>query len=427
MLDIKLIRETPQIVKKNLQKRGDKEKLEWVDDVVELDKKWRSGLKKIEDLRRKRNVVTHEIAKIKANGKSASKEIQEMKDIPNKIKELEEKNQKYREKMMYYLMRIPNILHDSVPKGKDDEDNVETKKWGNPPKFDFKSKNHLDLLLDLGLIDQERANKISGNGFYYYKEGLVLLDRALQSYTIDFLRKKGYVLIKPPYMMRKKPYEGVTDFEFFQDQAYKIEEEDLYLIATSEHPMAAMFINEVLDKDKLPLKLVGISPCFRKEVGAHGKYTKGLFRMHQFDKIEQFIFCLPEQSWELHEELQKNAEELYQNLGLSYRVVNVCTGDIGDIAAKKYDIEIWMADGKYREVGSNSNCTDYQSRRLNIKYRETEGKPPVGFIHTLNNTAIATSRTMVAVLETYQKADGTIEIPKVLRPYMSGMKVLEKK
>jgi seryl-tRNA synthetase len=208
---------------------------------------------------------------------------------------------------------------------------------------------------------------------------------------------------------------------------YKVEGEDWYLIATSEHPLAAMFMNEVLDKKDLPIKLVGVSPCFRKEVGTHGKYTKGLFRMHQFNKVEQFIFCLPEQSWQLHEELQKNAEELYQKLGLHYRVVNICTGDIGTVAAKKYDIEAWMADGKFREVGSNSNCTDYQARRLNIRYREGPGKPPIGFVHTLNNTALATSRTMVAILEQFQQKDGSVVIPEVLRPFMNGIERLEKK
>jgi len=199
------------------------------------------------------------------------------------------------------------------------------------------------------------------------------------------------------------------------------------MIATAEHPLGAMFMNEVFSKKELPLKLIGISPCFRKEVGTHGKYTKGLFRVHQFHKVEQFIFCSPEDSWRLHEELQQNSEELYQSLGLHYRVVNVCTGDIGSIAAKKYDTEVWMADGQFRESGSNSNCTDYQARRLNIKYREKEGQAPIGFVHTLNNTALATSRTIVAIVEQYQQKDGSVIIPKALRPYMNGIEVLDKK
>jgi seryl-tRNA synthetase len=214
-----------------------------------------------------------------------------------------------------------------------------------------------------------------------------------------------------------------SDFEMV---TYKVEKENLYLIATAEHPLGARFMNEVLNKDELPKKFIGVSACFRKEIGAHGKYTKGLFRMHQFNKVEQFIFCLPEQSWKLHEELQENCDKLYQALGLHYRVVNVCTGDIGTIAAKKYDVEIWMADYKFREIGSNSNCTDYQARRLKIRYRIKEGQAPAGYVHTLNNTALATSRTMIGILEQYQQKDGSVIIPKTLRPYMNGMKVIKK-
>jgi len=217
----------------------------------------------------------------------------------------------------------------------------------------------------------------------------------------------------------------VTDLADFERVMYKVEGEDLYMIATSEHPLAAMFMNEVFLKADLPVKLVGVSPCFRKEVGTHGKYTKGLFRMHQFNKVEQFVFCHPEDSWKIHEELQANSEALYEDLGLHYKVVNVCTGDIGTVASKRYDINIWMADGMYREVGSNSNCTDYQSRRLNIRFREKEGQSPTGFVHTLNNTALATSRTMVALLEQHQQKDGTVALPKALDHYMAGLRRLE--
>jgi seryl-tRNA synthetase len=227
-------------------------------------------------------------------------------------------------------------------------------------------------------------------------------------------------------MIRRKPYEGVTDLSDFELVIYKIDNGDSYLIATSEHPMGAMFMDEVLDRKDLPIKMCGISPCFRKEIGTHGKYTKGLFRVHQFNKIEQFIFCHPEDSWRLHEEIQKNSEQLYQKLGLHYRVVNICTGDIGTLAAKKYDIEVWMADGKYRETGSNSNCTDYQARRLNTRFKEKEGAAPAGFVHTLNNTALATSRTMIAILEQFQQKDGSVKIPKPLQSYMGGSKIIKK-
>ena len=426
MLDIKLIREHPEIVKNDLKKRHEEEKIKWVDDVLEYDKKWRELTDEVNRLRHKRNVVTQEIAKLKKEGKDVSKKIKEMKEIPEKINQLKQKLQEYENKKRQILMRLPNILHESVPYGKDESENVEIRRWGKPPEFDFKPKNHLEIALNLGLIDQERAAKVSGAGFFYLKEELVLLDLAIQRFAIDTLRKRGFILIEPPFMINRKAYEGMIDPTDFEMVTYKIEKEPMYLIATAEHPLGAMFMNEVFNKDDLPLKLVGVSPCFRKEIGTHGKYTKGLFRMHQFNKVEQFIFCLPEQSWELHEELQKNCEDLYQALGLHYRVVNVCTGDIGTIAAKKYDTEVWMADGKFREIGSNSNCTDYQARRLNIRYREKEGQPPIGFVHTLNNTALATSRTMIGILEQFQQKDGSVVIPKVLRPLMGGIKRLER-
>ncbi len=425
MLDIKLIRENPHIVENDLIKRGEKEKIKMLKDLLEFDKEYRNNLQKLEKLRHKKNVLSVEIAKLRKEGKDVKEKLKEGERISKEIKILEEKVRNLKEKIDSILLKLPNLLHESVPIGKDETENVEIRKWGEPPKFDFEPKSHLEILKNLGLIEEERAEKVSGRGFFYLKGPLVLLDFAIMRYAIDHLIKKGYILIEPPFMIRKKPYMGVTDLEFFHDQLYKIENEDLYLIATAEHPLASMFMNEVLNKDDLPIKLVGVSPCFRKEVGTHGKYTKGFFRMHQFNKVEQFIFCLPENSWEMHEELQKNSEELYQGLGLHYRVVNVCTGDIGSIAAKKYDIEVWMADGKYREVGSNSNCTDYQARRLNIRYREKEGQAPKGFVHTLNNTALATSRTMIAIIEQYQQSDGTVLIPKVLWPYMNGIKKLE--
>ncbi|MEM7819794.1 MAG: serine--tRNA ligase [Candidatus Aenigmatarchaeota archaeon] len=427
MLDIKLVRENPNLIEENLKKRNDLEKIKLLHELIELDKERRTLIQKTEKLKQKRNILTKEISELKTKGKSVTSKLKEVKGIPEKIKMLDAELEKLNKDCNSILMKLPNILHESVPIGKDETENKEIRRWGRPPKFDFKPKNHLEILLDLGLIDEERANKVAGAGFFYLKEELVLLDLAIQRFAIDFLRKCGYILIEPPFMIRRKPYEGVIDLTDFEMVIYKIEGEDWYLIATSEHPMAAMFMNETLEKKDLPIKMVGVSPCFRKEIGTHGKYTKGLFRMRQFNKVEQFILCLPEQSWKMHEELQKNCEDLYKALGLHYRVVNVCTGDIGSIAAKKYDTEVWMADGKFRESGSNSNCTDYQARRLNIKYREKEGSPPIGFVHTLNSTALATSRTMIAIIEQFQQKDGSVLIPKVLRPYMDGIKKLEKK
>ena len=425
MLDIKLIREHPETVRKDLEKRGEPEKLEMLNNLIDIDIEWRKLLTEANDLRRKLNQITAEVANLKKQKKDASKQIEQAKTIPQQIKELEIKVAEYREKADQLLMKLPNILHETVPFGKDEHDNVVEKLVGKPPKFGFEPKSHVEIAQDLDLIDFERAAKVSGHGFYYLKGDLARLDFAIMTYTMDLLRNMDYTLIEPPLLMHRKPYLGVTDLEFFGDQLYKIEGDDLYLIATSEHPMAASYMDEVILQQDLPIKYVGVSPCFRKEVGTHGKYTKGLFRVHQFNKIEQFIFCHPDDSWKYHEELQKNSEDLYHGLGLHYQVVNVCTGDIGIIAAKKYDIEVWMADGTYREAGSNSNCTDYQARRLNIKYREKEGQPPVGFVHTLNNTALATSRTLIAILEQYQQKNGTVKIPEVLRPLMGGLERLE--
>ena len=424
MLDIKLVREHPEIIQKDIQKRGEAEKLEMLDELIKQDKKWRKLLTEASELRHKRKQITAEIASLKKQKKDAGQKIEQAKQIPQQIKALEDQVVECRQKVDALLMRLPNILHDSVPFGNDEQDNVVEKVVGKPPKFDFSPQSHVEIATKLGFVDFERAAKVSGHGFYYLKGDLARLDFALMTYTIDFLRQRGYTLIEPPLMMHRKPYLGVTDLEFFGDQLYKIENDDLYLIATSEHPMAASYMDEVILEKDLPIKLVGVSPCFRKEVGAHGKYTKGLFRVHQFNKIEQFIFCHPDNSWKFHEELQKNSEDLYQSMGLHYHVVNVCTGDIGIIAAKKYDIEVWMADGTFRESGSNSNCTDYQARRLNIKYRKKEGQSPAGFVHTLNNTAIATSRTLIAILEQYQQEDGTVKIPDVLQPLMGGLKRL---
>ena len=427
MIDVRLIRENPEFVRRNLARRNDPEKLKLLDQFIEYDRLWRRSQTSLNELRHRRNKLSQEIAQLKKRGLDISHLLAEADKIQSEIKRLEFEVRRYRDRARRVLMRIPNLLHESVPYGRDENDNVEIRRWGSPPKFDFEPKSHLEIALNLGLIDEERANKVSGAGFYYLKDELVLLDFAIQRFAIDFLMKRGYTLIEPPYMLRRKPYEGVTDLDDFETVMYKIEGEDLYLIATSEHPIAAMFMNEVLDADQLPIKIVGVSANFRKEIGTHGKYTKGLFRMHQFNKVEQFIFCLPEQSWELHEELQRNCEEMYQLLGLHYRVVNVCTGDIGTVAAKKYDTEVWMADGKFREIGSNSNCTDYQARRLNIRYREGPGRPPKGFVHTLNSTALATSRTMIAILEQFQERDGSVRIPEVLRPYMNGIERLERK
>jgi len=425
MLDIRLIRENPAQVRENLARRHDPEKLELLDHVIGTDQKWRELTARVNDMRRRRNEISSQIGRVMKEGGDASSLKKEAGEIPSQLKELESKMSTLQEDLRDGLMRLPNMLHESVPYGADDHDNVEIRRWGEAPVFGFEPKSHAEITEALGIVDFERAAKTAGSGFYYLRNEFALLDHAIQRYAIDFLLKKGYALIEPPYMIRRAAYEGVTDLADFESVMYKVEDEDLYLIATSEHSVGSMLMNETVLAEQLPIKICGISPCFRREIGQHGRYTKGIFRVHQFHKIEQFIFSAPKQSWELHEELQRNSELLYEGLGLYYRVVNVCTGDMGSIASKKYDIECWMADGEFRETGSNSNCTDYQARRLNIKYRLKEGARPEGFVHTLNNTAIATSRTMIALIEQYQQEDGTIFIPEALRPYMNGMEVID--
>jgi seryl-tRNA synthetase len=369
-----------------------------------------------------------EIAKLKKTGKEATNEFTKAEDIDVQIKIIEKQVAEQEQKTHSYLLRLPNLLENTVPLGKDSNDNVQVKTWGTIPQFPFPVKNHIDLAINLDLIDMERAGKVAGSRFFYLKNEIAMLDMALMSFAIEELSKKGYTPVIPPLLMKREAYEGVTALGDFEEVLYKVENEDLYLIATSEHPMAAMFMNETLKEAEMPIKLAGISTCFRKEAGAHGKDTRGIFRTHQFNKIEQFIFCKPEDSLKLLEELLQNAEEIVQKIGLPYRVVNVCTGDIGTVAAKKYDIEAWMpAQNGYREVVSCSNCTDYQGRRLGIKYREKEGAAPKGFVHTLNSTAVATGRTIVAILENNQQGDGTITVPEALRKYMGNREKISKK
>ena len=425
MLDIKLIRESPDIVRENLKRRGNEQLLGQLDHIVRSDIEWREVSIQLNDLRAERNKASRQVAELRKEGEDASELIKQTQKLLTEIETLESKENLLRTGIDRNMMTLPNILHESVPVGLDDTANVEVRNWGEPTVPDFELKSHGELAESLDLVDFERAAKISGTGFNYLKGDLALLDLSLVNYAVNFMVGKGFTPIEPPFMMRRAPYEGVTDLADFEDVMYKIDGEDLYLIATSEHPMAAMYMNEIIDEDSLPLQFVGFSPCFRKEIGAHGVDTKGLYRMHQFNKVEQFIFCRPEESWTLHEELQANTEEMYQALGLPYRVVNVCTGDIGNLAAKKYDIEVWFPrQNKYGEVTSCSNCTDFQARRLNIRCGKQGGDKTVP--HTLNNTAIATSRTMVAILENYQNEDGSVTIPEALRPYMGGKTELTK-
>lgn len=424
MLEIRLVRESPDRVKENLRRRGMPEKVADVDRLLQLDAEWRMGLVEVERLRRRRNEITQKIAESRKKGQDASQPMKEAETIPRQIKELEEKVDEYARQAEQILLNLPNLVHESVPVGEDENDNVEVRKWGAIPSFPFKPLDHVDLGLKHGLIDVEKASKVAGARFYYLRKDLVRLNYALIQYGLDFILKKKYEHFQPPYLLRREVVAGAVAIADFEDTIYKVENEDLYLLATAEHALLAFHADEILDGGTLPLRYAGISPCFRKEAGAHGRDTKGIFRVHQFEKVEQFIYSAPEESWNLHEELLRNLEEFWQSLKIPYRVVNVCTGDLGTVAAKKYDLEAWLpGQGKYREMASCSNCTSYQAVRSKIRYRERSNEP-TKYLHTLNSTLVATERAIVSILENFQRSDRTVQVPEVLRKYLDGQETI---
>ena len=419
MLDPKLIKENPEIIRSMLKSRAVEFDL---DGLIELDKKRREFIIKTDELRKKKNQVAIIISEKKKGGDDISSILAEMKNISNEITELESEQENIESKYLKLASTIPNLVHESVPIGVDDSANIEIKKWGNIPEFDFKIKDHIDISEDLNLVDLERAAKVAGARFYYLKNDLVRLNQALIHFGLDFLAEKGYSLVQPPYMINRESMEGAVIAEDFEEVIYKIQEEDLYMIGTSEHAMAAMHSKEIIEGKEIPMKYAGISPCFRKEAGAHGRDQKGIFRVHQFDKIEQFVFSKPEDSWKEHEKMLAVAEEFYQKLEIPYRVMLLSTGDIGKISAKTYDIEAWMAgQNAYREIVSCSNCLEYQARRLKIRFRDKTNED-TQYIHTLNSTLIATTRVLVAIMENFQTKDGHIRIPQVLQRYMGNQK-----
>ncbi|MEN3035568.1 MAG: serine--tRNA ligase, partial [Candidatus Methanosuratincola sp.] len=332
MLDIRVIRENPEAVRSNLARRNDQEVLKLYDELLVEDREWRRLFTEVSNLRASRNRVTEEIARMKKQGLDASDKIREAEEIPRRIKTLESEMEAHRRRMDEILMRLPNTMDDSVPYGKDDTENVVIRSWGKPREMPFSPKDHIDLATGLDLVDLERAAKVAGARFYYLKNDLVRLNYALIRYGLDFLVSRGFIPYQPPYMMKRKVLEGAVSLSDFEDTIYKVEGEDLYLIATAEHALLGLHSDEILDGKSLPLRYCGVSPCFRKEAGAHGRDTKGIFRVHQFEKVEQFIFSRPEDSASEHELLIKNAEEFFQSLGIPYRVVNVCSGDLGTVA-----------------------------------------------------------------------------------------------
>ena len=414
MLDIKMIRENPESIRKMLKDRDVQFDL---DLLLELDKKRREMIISTDNLRKKKNEMSIKISEAKKTGSDAASIIQEMQVVSKELTNLEEVQNKTESEYSKLALTIPNVLHESVPCG-DDSANKEIRKWGAAPQFDFEVKDHIDISESLNLLELERAAKTAGARFYYLKGDLVKLNQALIQFGLDFLSEKGYTMFQPPYMINRKSMEGAVILDDFEDVIYKVEDQDLYLIGTSEHAMVSMYSDEILDGNLLPARYAAISPCFRKEAGAHGKDQKGIFRVHQFEKIEQFVFSKPEDSWKAHENMIAITEEFFQKLEIPHRVVLLSSGDMGKISAKTYDLEVWMASqNAYREAVSCSNCLDYQSRRLKIRFRDKTNED-TQYIHTLNSTLVATERTMVTIMENFQTKDGHVNIPNVLQKYM---------
>jgi len=423
MLDIKMFRDHADIVRADHDKRGVSH--DNIDEVIRLDEAWKKSRYDADQLRRQRNEAARGIAEAKktGNNEEAEKILAQVANLGAQIDELGVESDNLIKNRDSLRMKIPNILHDSVPIGEDEGGNTQHSKHGAKQNYSFSPKTHNELVDMNNWVDLPRAAKIAGSRFYFLKGDLARLELALQQYAIDFLTSREYTLVQPPVMMNRKAYEGVTDLGDFETVMYNVQPEGFYTIATSEHPLTAMFMDEVIEPSMLPLRIVGVSPCFRREVGAHGQSDKGIWRVHQFTKVEQIIISKPDDSWELHEELLTNCIELWNSLDLHYEIVNICTGDMGTVAAKKYDLEAWLPGVEaYKEVVSCSNCTDYQANRLRMRYRTADGNEAV---HTLNSTAVATSRALVAIIEQNQTKDGLVQIPSVLQPYMQGQKILQ--
>jgi seryl-tRNA synthetase len=415
MLDPKILRENPDIIRKMLKDRAVNFSL---DDLIKLDKERRELIIKTDDLRKKKNDIALEIAQKKKLGQDATPLIEQMRQVSETLSGLEAIQTKIESEYTKLALSLPNLIHESVPIGKDETANKELRKWGKIPQFDFKIKDHIDISQNLDLIDLERAAKVAGARFYYLKNDLVKLNQALIHYALDFLSEKNYTPIQTPYMINRRSMEGAIIANDFEDVIYKIEGDDLYLIGTSEHAVASMHSDEILEGKSLPMRYAGVSPCFRKEAGAHGRDQKGIFRVHQFEKVEQFIFSRPEESWKEHEQMLSIVEEFYQKLEIPYRIMVLSSGDLGKISAKTYDLEAWMAgQNSYREIVSCSNCLDFQARRLKIRFRDRTNDQPQ-YLHTMNSTLVATSRTLVSILENFQTKDGHVVVPKILQKYV---------
>ncbi len=424
MIDIKLIRENPKLVKDNIKKKFQNEKLSLVDKVIELDEDWRKLKTKEDQLRSSRNKISKEISEAKKAKKDVSKLLKQAKEIPEEISKLEEKRKKFEEQIQEIMKVIPNIIDKSVPIGKDDSENVELKKFGVPKVPSYEILHHAELAEKNDWADFDSARETSGGGFYYLTGDLAILHSAMLAFARDYMIKQGFVYVIPPFMIRRKVVEGVMSFKEMDAMMYKIENEDLYLIGTSEHSMIGRFIDKNISGKKIPLLLTSYSPCFRKEVGSHGIEQKGFYRLHQFEKQEMIVICEPEDSYKWYDKMWKYTVDVFTKLNIPVRTLDICSGDLADLKAKSLDVEAWSPrQKKYFEVGSCSNLTDAQARRLNIRI---EGKGKIYFAHTLNNTVLASPRALIAFLENNQQKDGSIKIPVTLQPYMAGKKSIGK-
>jgi|TARA_B100001179_G_C18604242_1_gene412950 seryl-tRNA synthetase len=418
LIDQKLFRDKPEIVRNMLKNRNVEID---ISKLLEIDQERRAIITELESFKMERNKISSKISEKKKVNEDISDILIKMKEISTQIDKLTTQKNQIQEKYKDQLESVPNLIHDSVPIGKDENSNIEIEKWGKKKKLE-NTLDHIDLSIKNNLVDIERAGKISGSRFYFLKNQLVKLNYALISFALEFMNKKGYVMIQPPYLMNRKSMSGAVILSDFEEVIYKIEDQDLYLIGTSEHPLAAMHANEIFSTDELPLKYVSISPCFRKEAGSHGRDTKGIFRVHQFEKVEVFSITKPDESGDEHEKILSDVKEFYKELEIPYRIMLLSSGDMGKVAAKTYDIESWLpGQDNYREIVSCSNCTDYQARRLGIKFRNKPHEESL-LVHTLNSTVTATERTLIAIIENYQNENGTITIPKVLQPYMNNKK-----
>jgi seryl-tRNA synthetase len=425
MIDINLIRENPDKIRENIKKKFQEDKLILVDKVLTLDEKWRK-LKYDEDgLRSERNKISKKISELKKSGKDAETEMNIAKEIPEKIEKIQKKREELQSEIQNIMMNIPQIIDESVPLGKDDTENVEVERIGEAKVPNYEIFNHAELAEKLGVVDFDSSRRTSGHGFYYLKGDLALMHSALISFSRDFMVKKDFTYVVPPFMIRREVVEGVMSFEEMDAMMYKIEGEDLYLIGTSEHSVVGMLKDKTLNGKELPLKYTSYSPCFRKEVGAHGMEEKGLYRVHQFEKQEMVIVCEPEDSKSMYEEMLSLNVELFKELGIPIRKLECCSGDLADLKVKSCDIEAWSPrQKKYWETCSCSNLGDAQARRLGIK---VEHKGKIYYPHTLNDTVLATPRILIAIMENYQQEDGSIKIPEVLKPYMCGREKIEVK